>query len=236
MGLRRYQNKDGTLTQLGKEHYSISTGGNRALARKYDSEAKKLEKYRKQQDVDLQRKNAERYGKRANVAGKVRKIATAVAVPSLGVSALDKSGVLSDAANKAGKVASDIKFRSSGGSWTAAKTPYRAWLNSLDPNPNGKNYKLFRNAINTEVALKDANIKLGKIAPLAKAVGTASAAAAVGAGVTQAVYKIKQKAAEKRISEIGHKKARAKYEAQYHKMLNVFEGTPYADILKKQKI
>ena len=168
-GIRRYQNKDGSLTDAGKQHYGISSDGNKALTKKYNKEMAKLAKYWERQDVDSQAMKVATYKQKAKKAENVRNVATAIAAPLASVSIINR---------------------------------------------NNPFYKL----------------KEPFIVPV---VTKTSAAVAVGAGVAHAAYKLKKNAAEKRLTDIGHAKAKAKYEAQYNKMLKTFEGTSYVDILKK---
>ena len=58
-----------------------------------------------------------------------------------------------------------------------------------------------------------------------------------GAGVARlanaTVHGLKAANASRKASDLGHQKALAKRDAQYNKMLKMFEGTAYEDILKK---
>lgn len=72
-GIRRYQNEDGTLTQLGKEHYKVGSEGgtNSKFAKAYSRENKKFQKWAARADVDVQKQKANEYGEKAKAAAKV---------------------------------------------------------------------------------------------------------------------------------------------------------------------
>lgn len=82
-GVRRYQNADGSYTQAGKNRYftddgSLSKKGERA----YRKDLKKLNKLKARADISQQKKNIEKYEKRADTAKKV-----GVAIASTGLAA-----------------------------------------------------------------------------------------------------------------------------------------------------
>lgn len=74
--------------------------------------------------------------------------------------------------------------------------------------------------------------KINKIASTVNTLGLGGAGALRLASAT--AHGIKAINASRKVSEIGHNKALAKRDAQYKKMLKMFEGTPYADLLKEQ--
>lgn len=70
-GVRRYQNKDGTLTLAGRKHRGMTdsgTGGNKKLSRQFNRAVKKLNRLEKNADVETQQAIANKYKKRA-IAG-----------------------------------------------------------------------------------------------------------------------------------------------------------------------
>lgn len=77
-GIRRYQNEDGSLTELGKKHYSVDTGGNEKLSKKFTKDVKSMKKALDKTDVELQKANAKKYDARARKFAKVGGIAATV--------------------------------------------------------------------------------------------------------------------------------------------------------------
>lgn len=75
-GIRKYQNEDGSLTQAGRQRYLDGGGkstsrGEKAYARLYRKESRKLKKLQENADMDVQRQKLERNQKVANIAKKV---------------------------------------------------------------------------------------------------------------------------------------------------------------------
>lgn len=65
--------------------------------------------------------------------------------------------------------------------------------------------------------------------------GAVTGATAVGALGYAGYSKARAAIAKSRTTEKGHAKAVARRQEQFNKMMNTFAGTPYADLLKKQK-
>lgn len=52
--------------------------------------------------------------------------------------------------------------------------------------------------------------------------------------ISATTHGLKALNAQRKVSAIGHKKAVAKRDEQYQKMLDIFANTPYADLLEEQ--
>jgi len=250
-GLRRWQNEDGTLTEAGKDHYSVSTGGNKKLQRLYNRESKKLKRLKDYTDIDLQKRNAEKYDKRFKKAMKVGNVAAGTAAAALGVSYGAKN--LNDhLKTQAKSKIDDLYGKSDRARRTAQMLVSDTW--KKDGYKPGKGYSdeawsriddimsTYKSQDDKFMSqIKDTKNKFNQGAnvrktasDIGKYVGLASAGVAVGAYATAAYSKLMSRAASKRVSDIGHKKAVKEYQEHYNKMMKTFEGTPYADILKQQ--
>lgn len=224
-GIRRFQNSDGSLTELGIARYRTSDGGLTKKGKKlYSKETKKLNKLRDRADIDLQRKNVEKYDARAGKAAKV----AAVGIGSMigGAASLGLGNVLQQKAyGKFNKTLRDAYQQ-----YTAPSMR----VSALRVYPNDGARKSYSNAVNkTNENLR--KFKSGKsradtFAWAAQVVGAAVTAGALGVAGYNKVQSIY---AKNRTTAAGHEKAVAKYETQVNKMMEMFKDTPCADLIGK---
>lgn len=243
-GVRRFQNEDGTLTAAGKIRYGLNEEGgtgNKKYSKAFYKEASKLSRAKDRADIDLQRKKAEGFGKKAKIAGRVAGAAGVSALAAWGANP-HLSNLMLGKADKIGKerasVAEDVKnayklyaesnaadFRNSlGGPTVMSDKTVSSWNEYQDK--IAKREKL----LNDEEATRNKASALSKGLDIAQKVALGVTA---GAGATAAYYKTRELIAKHRTTQVGHLKAVEKYEAQYKKMMNMFADTPYADLIKK---
>lgn len=212
-GVRRFENPDGTLTDAGKERYSISSGGNKRLQKRFDKEIRKLDRLRYKADADLQEQIAKKYGKRALRSG-------AIALGSAAVA----SGTDAVARSLVRKAIDSVELEPG--------SKYKEILALMaDPNRNVRVHGDFSNASSDFAkvgrAIESKN-QITNISNPINAVATLSAVAATGymayAGVRYAV-------AKRRISDVAHEKATLRAKNQVEKMKNMFANTPYAELI-----
>lgn len=209
-GVRRYQNEDGSLTQLGKERYSVGSGGNSKFDKAYRKEMKKYNKLRDKADVDLQRSKAEKHEANAykaiNVAGKL-------SAAGLGVG-LAGGGLANELQNR-GNVKLDLAelYERQGQGGPALQRMYSSWL------------------------YKDGVKYLSDSRTAGNVTGIATASL-IGAGIIAAGVAGQQKARalieRRRTTPVSHMKVTARAEKQYNKISNMVKDTPYMALFKDQ--
>lgn len=252
-GLRRYQNADGSLTAEGRKHYGAAEGGSRSMSRRFNKEMKKLNKLRDRSDVDLQKEKAAQYDKRAKTGLKIAGAGAAIAGAGAAAEYGGKS-LRSQLVSNALRVSRDSEWNAKQinnkqytdswtfwdnqrknldgtelGDWnkiydTAQKRDYDTWKRN-DESLTTKGY-LERGEI------KDKAWRASQIHNGVMAVGAATAM--VGGGIA-AYNKIQSTLAKRRMTDIGHEKAVAKYKAQVEKMTELFKNTPYANLVANQR-
>lgn len=261
--IRRYQNKDGSLTPEGKIHYGVGEGGNSKLNDKYEKEMNKLRKFLKRSDVQFQRDAAAKYNKRAGVSTAIGSAATGYAVARvLGVKqsnkaiadqirALRKSAEKDVQSNldwynkKIQNLQEDIKSDVKAvNSWqTKANPEYEKQMKALLERDRTEVKNVERMAAKTTQQIKD-QAKAQEIAlstglkdshDLAKDTKMKVAASiATGAYGLAAYNKVRAVTAKHWTNEKTHEKAVQKAQAQYDKMKKTFANTPYMSLFKEQ--
>lgn len=232
-GVRKYQNPDGTLTAAGRARYGYTdtgTGGNRRAQRAFNKEAKRLARYGRRADIDLQRAISAKYGKRAKIAG-------------LGALGLAGAAAGSHAGTVKG-IKNDIKAWDA--TWHNAdkeSSEVLKWLSEhTGKNATLGNEHMMRRAERAIAEMKNASAQkaaLKKVSSFSTApVSTRTkilAGAAAATGGYAAYNAIRSKIAKHRTTEAGHKKAVEKYKSQYEKMTKQFANTPYSELLRQQR-
>lgn len=252
-GVRRYQNPDGSLTAEGCKHYGVAEGGSRSMSRRFNKEMKKLNKLRDRSDVDLQKEKAAQYDKRAKtglkIAGAGAAIAGAGAAAEYGGKSL-RSQLVSNALRVSkdsewnAKQINSQQYTDDWIFWDNQRrqldgTELGNWNRIYDTKQNQAydRYKRNDEALTTKGYTERAEIKdkaslASQIHNGVMAVGAATAV--VGGGIA-AYNKIQSTLAKRRITDIGHEKAVAKYKAQVEKMTEMFKNTPYANLVANQR-
>lgn len=195
-GVRRYRNADGSLTDAGKAR----------LLRSFNRESRKLDRRKRNADVELQAKNAKTFAKRAKISAAV----------SAGL-ALGNAGMLSKYVinrNSALKGLSKAQ-----GAWDEARRKYS----------NG------RARAEAAYDLSVAKQKLGLLDGTAKTRAAILHAGAVLAGGYAAYNAVRSKIAKNRTTISGHRKAVNRYKEKYADMIKKFGTTSYNDLFKKKK-
>lgn len=252
-GLRRYQNADGSLTAEGRKHYGAAEGGSRSMSRRFNKEMKKLNKFRDRSDVDLQKEKAAQYDKRAKtglkIAGAGAAIAGAGAAAEYGGKSL-RSQLVSNALRVSKDSEWDAKqinsqqYTDDWIYWDNQRrqldgTELGNWNRIYDTKQNQAydRYKRNDEALTTKGYTERAEIKdkaslASQIHNGVMAVGAATAV--VGGGIA-AYNKIQSALAKRRMTDVGHEKAVAKYKAQVEKMTEMFKNTPYSNLVANQR-
>lgn len=229
-GVRRFQNSDGTLTAAGRAHYGMSEGGNRRMSRQYNRQLRKLNRFEKRADANLQAEKAKKYSRRAKIAG-------------LGTLGLAGAAAGSHAGTVKG-IKNDIKAWDA--TWHNAdkeSSEVLKWLfEHTGKNATLGNEHMMRRAERAINEMKNASAQkaaLKKVSSFSTApVSTRTkilAGAAAATGGYAAYNAIRSKIAKRRTTEAGHKKAVEKYKSQYEKMTKQFANTPYSELLKQQR-
>ena len=250
-GVRRFQNSDGTLTSAGKAHYGQIEGGSRKLGSQYNKQLRKLNRLQKRSDINQQLSNIQKYDKRARKALNVGNAAAAVAgATGLGSIGLNKLSKMFDDRIVNSKTHSEIdrlrdveaqywkqhesdarKF----GSGDISKREYKARTDVIDSNRDIQRRKIKDEEYKSRVSNANKRDATDIARDVARYTSYAAAgAAAVSYGVA-AYSKIQSRIAKKRITSSGHKKAVAKYKAQYAKMTEMFSNTPYSELINNQQ-
>lgn len=247
-GNRRYQNEDGSLTSAGRAHYGYGQGGSRRMGRKYNRQIKKLNKLAIKTDVNAQKAAAEKYNTRAKKAVKVGNIAAGTAA-ALGLGAYGLHGLAKrfddkvvDSGHRQVQRLLDANHNYS----DAVSANERLVKTGKISKSYGKELKdnLYDNYQNTRKSIKDdeyaSRVKNANKRDIAETIRDVKKYAAYGAAATAvgsygvaAYSKIKSKAAQKRTTAEGHAKAVEKYDKQRAKIEKKFDGTPYAELVKK---
>ena len=231
-GVRRYENTDGTLTPLGKKHYSTLRGGDNAGSRAYNREIKKLNKLRDKTDVNKQAAEAQKYSKRAKIAAGlgVAEAAEALGAGALSRHFLDVSNVYRNKADEAKYWRDDWhksadEYGKLAKEWPGYRKEYEDKMEKAIKVGNNWNDTYVNSAQKQTQYYKKSNIMSTD-----QKISLGIAAVSLGyAGYSAARSHI----AKKRTTELGHTIAVAKYEDQCKKMLKQFKDTPYADLVAK---
>lgn len=249
-GVRRFQNADGTYTQAGRNRYftddgSLSKKGERA----YRKDLKKLNKLKARADISQQKKNIEKYEKRADTAKKVGIAAGAVAagaavgkVPIYGrrsqihrladiaANRLDTLGKINRAHGY--KELYRIATREN---WAKYPEATDRRLALMQRQFNARALDARHRYENTMAPLKKEMNVLKKVNTVRKGAVIASTGVAAGAGATYVYSKIQANAARKRISDIGHEKAVADVNRQIEHMKQTYGNVKLSDLDKKKR-
>ena len=254
-GVRRFQNADGTYTQAGRNRYftddgSLSKKGERA----YRKDLKKLNKLKARADISQQKKNIEKYEKRADTAKKVGLAAASVAGAMAASSPLNRrlekrwdrnvfeqrdlynklnrqkrsiDKVFWDRTDRIAKLQPGTRYDA----LRLAEHAHDARLGKVNSAFAKKQVKLGReyNIVSKASEALDV-VEKGK-----KVVGGAAALTAAGAGATYVYSKIQANAARKRISDIGHEKAVADVNRQIEHMKQTYGNVKLSDLDKKKR-
>ena len=239
-GVRHYQNPDGTLTEAGKAHYSVDTGGNSKYMKKFEKESNKLKKLSDRADISKQQEEAKKYESRASKAANVGGAALGVALgatyggPYLSKYFNKKATSLLKDRDSYNQLSEDryFKQRMINAGVVYGKNGQLGESDALKARVEGDNFK--EAAARAEKEAMSATQKGINAEKISRGVaGTAAGLAAASYGVA-GYNKVQAAMARKRTTEKGHAKAVAKREAQFNKMMNTFAGTSYADLLKRQ--
>ena len=222
-GIRKYQNEDGSLTQLGKEHYGAGSGGNAKLDKEYRKEVAKYKKLSDRADIDTQKELAQLHDARAKKAAKIG-VKTGLAAASI-------IGLGNLANNKASE-ASYRNFRDLDLLGEAHKKLLRNYEDIYNHSTPLTNIEAVRESIERRSSARDDFMKVANPIAATAAIGL-SVASATGLGLA-AYNKIAATVNKRRMSEIGHAKAVAKRDAQYKKITNMVKDTPYAALFADQ--
>jgi hypothetical protein len=221
-GIRKYQNEDGSLTQLGKEHYSVGSGGNEKFDKSYRKETKKFQKLSDKADIDVQKEQAKIHDERAKKAAKIGVKAGLTAASLIGVGNL-AANKLTDLSNR--------DFRNIMALNSAEKKLFRDY-DVYNFSSEVNNIEKVRDSIGRSARSRDDAWKIAEPFALTAVLG-ASAAAATGLGYA-AYNKIAAGVNKHRLTDKGHAKAVAKRDAQYKKITNMVKDTPYAALFADQ--
>lgn len=240
-GIRRYQNEDGSLTSAGKERYAVSLGGNRRFERKYKREASKLAKLATRADIETQNASAERHGKAAKTAARV-----GAAVLGTGAAAFAGNRKFSNT-NERGFLSTEKAVAESEKRLRDAEKNYhKEILKSRDINQTTKAFTDAQFVYEQAQMLLDGYKKshannavertklLNAKSAREKAIIGATAALATAAFTTAGYHKVQQVIAKNRTTPLGHLKATEKRDKQVQKMMNMFAGTKYSQLVKAQ--
>ena len=237
-GIRHYQNPDGSLTPLGREHYGVGQGGNKKLSRKFNREARKLKRYEDRQNKQLQAEKAAKYSKRAKIAGGAAAGLAGAAAGTLGlkINAEKMSNIWMGQnalhANQAKAIGQKLNERAYGKNMYTTLDNKRSALTADSKNLS----EMFKSETAKATEAKN---NLDSWSKKDKNYFTATKILAGGAAVAGgiAVYNaIRSKVAKSRLTDAGHAKAVAKYKSQYEKMAKMFASTPYSELIKKKNL
>ena len=237
-GIRRWQNKDGSLTAAGKEHY----GSGEKMAKLYSKEARKLDRYAKATDIEANKAKADKYAAQAKKLAKAAAAVGAVAAVERAVTKIGgdkyiekKSKALEDENNKLINDAQEKiynynynakKYRESGNDSTAKSWEDAAYIEKSDVLGRvGRNNDSFQRGVEQPVRA---------IQNFAKTDAKIGAGAAIALGTAAGVRAVQAKVAKAKTTEIGHAKAVQKYQAQISRMEKMFAGTSYSAVLKNR--
>ena len=247
-GVRRFQNRDGSLTDAGK------------AARKFDRGMRKLNRLEKKTNIELQRANIDKYNARAKKAAKIGGVATGLAAVGLGEARLIKmynsakksqakslidsysdqqDTLLREADRKTRELwSNDPQAYGPGHVWNGKGYSEGTWkkIDHIQKNLDTEWDSLDRAKGKVQADFnKGANVRK-TIADIDRYIGYAGAAVAAVSYGTAVVSKVMAHNAKKRITDIGHQKAIEKYNKQCDKMIEMFKDTPYADLVRKKKM
>lgn len=234
-GIRRYQNEDGSLTTAGRSHYGYGNNLTKAGRKAYIKEYKKLGKLQDRANISLQKKNAEKYNRRASMAGRLGLGLAGAAASSLAGGKLS-ANLIGKAGQKDLKGWDDIVKRTND-AWRDVYNPAR-WFSS-DESRNAVGRRAAERYYNAKQNRENAEYWLKERQKSATTAGNTSAkiiGAAAGAALGYAAYsKIRAKIAENRMSDIGHAKAVEKLKAQKEKMMTMFGDVKISEIMTDNK-
>lgn len=249
-GVRRFQNADGTYTQAGRNRYFTDDGNlSKKGERAYRKDLKKLNKLKARADISQQKKNIEKYEKRADTAKKVGIAAGAVAagaavgkVPIYGRrSQIHRLADIADnRLDTLGKINRAHGYKelyriATRENWAKYPEATDRRLALMQRQFNAKALDARHRYENTVAPLKKELNVLKKANTVRKGVAIASTGVAVGAGATYVYSKIQANAARKRISDIGHEKAVADVNRQIEHMKQTYGNVKLSDLDKTKR-
>lgn len=233
-GVRRFQNKDGSLTPEGKERYAVGTGGNTKFDEKFREDLKKFKKLSDKANTDIQTKKLEEGRSIAKTGLKVGIPAALAAASLVGLDEHAKSKHLDDSFYlfKRGVGTSNNADRLK----NIAEGARKAGITDKDVLQQLDKVVDFAKRENMEVQAEqmvlDRNFKSGQ---LGRAVGASiTGIVAVGALGAAAYGGVSAAVAKHRLSDKGHAKAVARRDAQYNKISNMVKDTPYMALFEAQ--
>jgi hypothetical protein len=247
-GIRKYQNEDGSLTQAGRQRYldgggKLTSRGEKAYARLYRKESRKLKKLQENADMDVQRQKLERNQKVASIAKKIGIGSGGTAAALLGGTAGLKL-YKSIAGNKVKNIVNGLYKESD--AWV--DKGWDRWDKYVKDNPGKRGiddvtYKELKSySANAQQKLDEAkattkqfNSEANKRRSVANALKTAGVVAAGVSAVSFGVSfynKHQAKLRTQRLTEAGHSKAVEAAKKQMDYMMKEFGGTKYEDLIK----
>lgn len=249
-GTRRFQNDDGSLTDAGRARYL--TGDERLTKRgekKYVKESKKLRKLQDRANVGLQKQKAEEYSKRAGKAAKVATVAGGIAVGSyLGRNPLNVAAGIAQkkgraALNAVDKSQSQIMTRgwerlaevTKDPGWAKGDPAVKARYNKITADVYSKLDKNDIEHATARAAYKKNVDILNTINTVRKGIGYAAAGTAAVSGGVYAYNKLQERAAKKRTTEVGHRKAVENLKKHQERMGLMFDSVKLEDLSKRRR-
>lgn len=259
--VRRYQNEDGTLTDLGKKHYGVNQGGNSRLYKQFRKDSAHLKKLENNADITFQKKQVKKHTRKAIVD---------LGIGLVGAAAFVKNEMANKELNaQVGVPRSRIKKTVDSGKGVkktgaldggSLSKPANQELHSILPQLHEEGFDNFKhpsfnqeshNTYSSEIAKLKRELTLDSIfknwkildanamdkearKQLASKIKIVSGTMAVAGLSTGSYHAIKAVMAKKRTTEKGHAKAVKELDAYYEKMLNKFKDTKFEDIVKKR--
>jgi len=250
-GVRRFQNADGTYTQAGRNRYftddgSLSKKGERA----YRKDLKKLNKLKARADISQQKKNIEKYEKRAEKATDVARsaagvfLATRAASLPVGIASIalgKRARGINDKLDAADSVVANKgydamrkaqEYRNKG---LVSEKQYQSRLNKVAGDANRAFDKNYADYDKSMAPIRRAGKALDVLNTARKVAKYGSLGVAAGAGATYVYSKMQADAARKRISDLGHEKAVADVNRQIEYMKQTYGSVKLSDLDKKKR-
>lgn len=238
-GVRRYQNEDGSLTELGKQHYSVTSGGNEKFDKKYREEVSKFKKLADKADPDTQKELAD---KMTSLAKKSAKVGAGAALTTASLVGLNKVGgdIMSKYSHNALVNMVGQENYAKNLDKLASTEQLAKELLGIDMTQKERDFYAKRSAgawdrlqkMEDQAAAVDKAYGIANtINSVAAVVSALTATTALG---TAAYSGLTAAAAKHRLTDKGHAKAVARRDAQYDKISNMVKDTPYVSLFRAQ--
>lgn len=244
-GIRRYQNSDGSLTEVGRKRYGYGSDLTKAGQRAYAKQYRKLNKLKEKADIELQAAN---YAKYSNRAKKGLAVSTALGSAALGNSTIGANVAKNlfnknikafrnwfDTEHKA-RIKEIERAYDNGIEWNARNAKNAEELSRWNVQDNLTRWNEYEKAYAARDAATKRNYDWSEKHYLDSnrmATKVLTAAAAVSTGYT-AYNAAKAGMAKYRMSDVGHSKAIARVETQVQKMQKMFGDVKLNEIMKRK--